>query len=108
MSDEELMSAMRAVVREEVDRAAESIARATLDAIAELRQEMVDNLVRLERRTERVENNTNAALMQLAGISKSLTVAEREAGATGATLAAQQRAIDDLARRVSELEKRAN
>jgi chaperonin cofactor prefoldin len=42
--------------------------------LSEVRQELSERLDTLDRRTERTEINVNAILMQLSGISRSLTV----------------------------------
>jgi hypothetical protein len=91
-----------------LDSAVQRVHEANVANLAELRNELIERMDRLERRIERVEINTNSMLMQLAGISKSLTECERRDNSTAATLAAQQRAIDDPARRVAELERRAS
>jgi polyhydroxyalkanoate synthesis regulator phasin len=80
-----------------IDRAAESIMGAALGAIAELNT----RIQAIERRLDRIADTTTALTRwadRLDGENTALT----------GTQAAQQRAIDDLARRVSELEKRAS
>lgn len=86
------------------DRAVEAITA----NLSDLRTELTTRLDRLERRTERTEVNTNALLLQAAGISRSLTEAERIDSTTAATQAAQQRAIDQLAARLTALEQKVS
>jgi chromosome segregation ATPase len=97
------------------DERIEALAQAVIGNLSDLRQEInarfdrVDQrLDTIERRTERMETNLGALLMQTAGMSKSLTDAERIDSAMAATQAAQQRAIDQLAQRVARLERQAN
>jgi len=59
----------------------------------------------VDRRLERVENQNNALVIQNAGMSKSLSEAERLDTATFATLSAQQKAIDDLYQQIAELKR---
>jgi hypothetical protein len=61
-----------------------------------------------QRRLERMETNLTAIQFQTAGISKSLTDPERLDGRMLETQHAQQRAIDDLARRIAKLERQIN
>jgi hypothetical protein len=90
------------------ERAVESIA----SEFSELREEMsrrFDHVNKrfdsVDRRLERVENQYHYLTLQSAGMSKSLTEAERLDTATFATLAAQQKAIDDLYHQVAELKR---
>ncbi|MBZ5621876.1 MAG: hypothetical protein LAQ69_24595 [Acidobacteriia bacterium] len=59
----------------------------------------------VDRRLERVENQMHYLTLQNAGMSKSLTDAERLDTATAATLSAQQKAIDDLYHQIAELKR---
>ncbi|MBZ5617250.1 MAG: hypothetical protein LAQ69_00760 [Acidobacteriia bacterium] len=59
----------------------------------------------IERRTERTEINVNSILMQLAGISRSLTVSEQLTTQFATTQGAQQSAIDQLAARLTKIER---
>jgi predicted nucleic acid-binding Zn-ribbon protein len=91
-----------------LDAAVQSITAATARNLAELRTELLDRIDRVDRRTERLEINVNAMQLQLAGINRSLSAVEqRELGAAG-TFARLQRTVDDLARRVADLEKKAS
>jgi hypothetical protein len=76
--------------------------------LSDVRTELIDRLDRVDRRTERTELNTNAILMEVAGMSKSLTMAEQLDSATAGQIAGIRRTIEDLARRVAELEKKAS
>ena len=76
--------------------------------IGEVKAEMIARFEGMDRRLEHVENTTNSMLMQLAGVSKSLTAAERLDTAISVTQTAQQRAIDDLASRVTKIERKLN
>ena len=93
------------------ERAAQRLDR-TMEALtsnlSEVRQELVTRLDAIERRTERTEINVNSILMQLAGISRSLTVGEQLTSKFAANQGGQQRALDDLAARVSRIERALN
>ena len=78
--------------------------------LSEVRAELIERIDKvhetLNRRLDRVETNLNAVQMQLLGMSKSLTDAERLDSTMLGTQSAQQRAIDDLAARVTRIERR--
>jgi chromosome segregation ATPase len=84
-----LFEAMRAI-EEHVDQ-----------SIGRLRDELGGRLAHIERRLDHME-------AQLAGIGKSLTTGERLDSEMSATQTAQQRAIDDLARRLTKIERQIN
>ena len=84
----------------------EAFAQALIGNLSDLRTELTTRLDRIERRTERTENSVNAILAQTAGMSKSLTEGERIDTAHATILAQQQRAIDELYRKIAELERR--
>src|SRR5437660_261584 len=103
----------KAELKAELKAALDNFAEAIIGNIGDLRAEMKDSLASLkaeldaiQRRTERLETTGNAILMQTAGMSKSLTDAERLDSHFAATQAAQQKAIDDLAQRVAAIERR--
>src|ERR1017187_1401478 len=96
--------------------ALEGLMEAMVGNVSDLRQEMnrrFDHAEQrsdqrfdsIERRTERLELHMQTLILQTAGMSKSLTDAERLDSATAATLAAQQRAIDDLYSKVAEIQQ---
>ena len=62
----------------------------------------------IERRLDHMEARFTAFEFQLAGIGKSLTTGERLDSEMSATQTAQQRAIDDLARRLTKIERQIN
>jgi BMFP domain-containing protein YqiC len=86
------------------DRAVETIA----GEISLFRAEVNSRFDTIDRRLERNENYTNGFMLQMSGISRSLTLGERFDTETAVTLAAQRQAIADLARRVEALEKKAS
>jgi hypothetical protein len=59
-----------AIVAERLDRTVEALTA----NLSDLRQEITTRLDTIERRTERTETNVNSVLIQLAGISRSLTL----------------------------------
>jgi hypothetical protein len=73
--------------------------------LSEVRQELTARLDTLDRRTERTEINVNSILMQLAGMSRSLTVGEQLTSQFATTQGLQQRAIDQLAQRLTKIER---
>ena len=98
----------RADLKAELNRFAQAI----IGNISDLRHEINARFDRVdqrfdtvERRAGRMETNLSALLMQTAGMSKSLTDAERIDTAFAATQAAQQRAIDDLYAQLAELKR---
>jgi predicted nucleic acid-binding Zn-ribbon protein len=102
-NNEVLFAAMRAI-EEHVDR-----------SISELRDEFGKRFDHLERRLEQVERRLDRLdtrfgvfEFQMAGIGKSLTAGEKLDSEFTATQIAQQRAIDDLARRITKIEQRLN
>jgi quinol monooxygenase YgiN len=90
-----------AIVAERLDRAVEALTA----NLSDLRQEITTRLDTIERRTERTETNVNSVLMQLAGISRSLTVGEQFTSQFAITQSAQQRAIDQIVARLTKLER---
>jgi hypothetical protein len=100
------MDEIRAVIREELATSEARVSRLVEDTSASLQREMNARFDAVERRLDRTENNTNAILMQMAGVSRSLTQAERAESEYAVNSAAQQRAIDQLAARVTKLEQR--
>ena len=90
-----------AIVAERLDRAVEALTA----NLSDLRQEITTRLDTIERRTERTETNVNSVLMQLAGISRSLTVGEQLTSQFATTQSAQQRAIDQIVARLTKLER---
>ena len=103
-----MMPDVTPVTRADLDRAVESIA----NDFSELRQELrrllepiATRLDTIERRAERTETNVNSVLMQLAGISRSLTVGEQLTTQFATTQGAQQSAIDQIAARLTKLER---
>jgi hypothetical protein len=97
----EEIKAQQLITRADLDRAMETVA----DEFSQLRKEMKSGFDLLERRTERMENSLNSMLMQTAGMSKSLSEAERIDSSFASQLNAQQRAIDDLYRQIAELKR---
>jgi RNase P/RNase MRP subunit p29 len=91
-----LFEAMRAI-EEHVDQ-----------SISRLRDELGGRLAHIERRLDHMEARFTAFEFQLAGIGKSLITGERLDSEMSATQTAQQRAIDDLARRLSKIERQIN
>jgi chromosome segregation ATPase len=59
----------------------------------------------LEQRMDRLENRMTALEFQMAGINRNLDQSGRTISSLAATQAAQQRAIDELAARVTRLEE---
>jgi len=70
-----------------------------------LRAELTTRLDTIERRTGRIDLNLHAVMLQTAGMSKSLSQAEALDSSFAATLAAQQRAIDDLYAQLAALKR---
>jgi|SRR5580658_634975 hypothetical protein len=60
----------------------------------------------IERRVDRLDSRFSVFEFQMAGIGKALTAGEKFDGELSGTQAAQQRAIDELARRVAKIEQR--
>lgn len=86
------------------DRAVEAIASEFTEMTR--RFDLVDKRFdSVDRRLERVENQMHYLTLQNAGMSKSLTDAERLDTFTAATLSAQQKAIDDLYHQIAELKR---
>ena len=77
-------------------------------SIAQVREELGGRLDQVERRLDRLETRFTAFEFQLAGIGKSLTTGERLDSEMSATQGAQQRPIDDLARRIAKIERQLN
>jgi chromosome segregation ATPase len=88
-NNEVLFTAMRAI-EEHIDRSIAQVER---------------RLEQVERRLDRLDSRFTAFEFQLAGIGKSLTAGEKLDSEPTATQIAQQRAIDDLAKRVTNLER---
>jgi uncharacterized coiled-coil protein SlyX len=95
-NNEVLFAAMRAI-EEHVDR-----------SIADLRDEMNKRLDLVERRLDRLDTRFSVFEFQMAGIGKALAAGEKFDGELSGTQAAQQRAIDELARRITKIEQRLN
>jgi len=95
-NNEVLFAAMRAI-EEHVDR-----------SIADLRDEMNKRLDLVERRLDRLDTRFCVFEFQMAGIGKALAAGEKFDGELSGTQAAQQRAIDELARRITKIEQRLN
>ena len=74
-------------------------------SIGRLRDELGGRLAHVERRLDFMEARFTAFEFQLAGFGKSLITGER---LDSATQTAQQRAIDDLARRPGKIERQIN
>jgi hypothetical protein len=91
-----LFAAMRAI-EEHVDR-----------SIADLRNELSKRLDLIERHVERLDTRFSVFEFQMAGIGKSLAAGEKFDSELSGTQAAQQRAIDELARRIAKIEQRLN
>ena len=96
-----LFAAMRAI-EEHTDQSIRQLDQ----SIQQLRGEFNIRFENIERRLDRLETRFTAFEFQLAGIGRSLTAGEKLDGEIAATQAAQQRAIDDLARRVAKIEQR--
>jgi hypothetical protein len=91
-NNEVLLAAMRAI-EEHVD----------------LRFDGLDKRLDLvERRLDRLDSRFSVFEFQMAGIGKAITVGEKFDGEWSGTRVAQQRAIDELARRVAKIEQRLN
>ncbi|HYW44373.1 MAG TPA: hypothetical protein VE959_16040 [Bryobacteraceae bacterium] len=97
-----LLSATEQRLTDKQDAAIEMVA----GEISGLRQEMDRRFDSTDRRLERVENQLYNLTLQSLGMSKSLTDAERLDSATAATLASQQKAIDDLYAKLAALTRR--
>jgi len=95
-NNEVLFAPMRAI-EEHVDR-----------SIAELRDELTKRMDLMERHLERLDSRFSVFEFQMAGIGKALAAGEKFDGQLSGTQAAQQRAIDELARRVAKIEQRLN
>jgi hypothetical protein len=76
--------------------------------LSDVREELLARLETIERRTERTEISVNSILMQLAGISRSMTQGEQLTSQVVATHYAQQRAFDALVARVARIERQLN
>jgi prefoldin subunit 5 len=75
----------------------------------DLRFDELDKRLELvERRLDRLDSRFSVFEFQMAGIGKSLTIGEKFDGELSNTQVAQQRAIDELARRVAKIEQRLN
>jgi chromosome segregation ATPase len=79
---------------------------AAIQSLTNLHRNLMENLHRIENRTERTEININALLMEFAGMNKSVSVLERADGQTAYTQNAQQRAINDLYAQIAEIKGR--
>src|SRR5882724_1328231 len=88
-----------AIVAERLERAMEALTA----NLSDVRQEIINRLDTLDRRTERTEINVNSILMQLAGMSRSLTVGEQLTSQFATTQGLQQRAIDQLSQRLTKI-----
>ncbi len=111
---------LRALVREEIAAAEQRITtrqdgsiEVVAGEISRLRGETHEGFEKLnsrldtiEHRTERMEVNLHAVMLQTAGMSKSLTDAERIDSQLAATQAAQQKAIDDLYQQIADIKRR--
>jgi uncharacterized coiled-coil protein SlyX len=95
-NNEVLFAAMRAI-EEHVDR-----------SIAELRNELTKRMDLMERHLDRLDTRFSVFEFQMAGIGKALAAGEKFDGELSGTQAAQQRAIDELVRRVAKIEQRLN
>ncbi len=89
-NNEVLFAAMRAI-EEHVDRKFDEVYK-RLDLI--------------ERQVGRLDTRFSVFEFQMAGIGKALAAGEKFDGELSGTQAAQQRAIDELARRVAKIEQR--
>jgi len=98
-NNEVLFAAMRGI-EEHVDR--------RFDEVTKRLDQLEHRLELVERRLDRLDSRFTAFEFQMAGIGKSLSVGEKFDGELSATQVAQQRAIDDLARRVAKIEQRLN
>ena len=76
--------------------------------LSDVRKELTARLDTLDRRTERTEINVNAILVQLSGMSRSLTVGEQLSSQFATTQGVQQHAIDQLAARLTQVERALN
>jgi len=101
------------VTHADLDRVVSRIVDAFTANLSDLRNEMISRFEKVDerfdavlRRLDRIETNVTATQMQTMGMSKSLTDAERLDTAMLGTQFAQQRAIDDLAARVTQIERR--
>jgi hypothetical protein len=74
-------------------------------SIGQFRDEFGGRLAHIERRLDHMEARFTAFGFELAGIGKSLVTGERLDSEMSATQTAQQRAIDDLARRLTNVER---
>lgn len=98
-NNEVLFAAMRAI-EEHVDRKFDEVYK-RLDHI-EQRLELI------ERRVDRLDSRFSVFEFQMAGIGKALTAGDKFDSELSNTQVAQQRAIDELARRVAKIEQRLN
>ncbi|SPF47904.1 hypothetical protein SBA4_3800009 [Candidatus Sulfopaludibacter sp. SbA4] len=84
----------------------EAIIDAFAHNLTDLRHELTQQFEILQTRTERTDINLSGLLIQIGGMSKSLTALERSNSQTTTTQAAQQRAIDDLYAQLAEIKRR--
>jgi hypothetical protein len=108
-------AAVRGEIRAEIGRAVvelrariEAAERAGAANLSDVRSELLERINLQDRRMERMDVNMGSILTQLAGIHRAMTVAEQADIATAGNLVAMRRTIDDLARRVEALEKKAS
>src|SRR5215470_15064263 len=68
-------------------------------------EEMNKRFVAIEQRLERIETRMTALEFQMVGINRSMDTSDRQMSQMLVTQGAQQRALDDLAARVTRLEQ---
>jgi chromosome segregation ATPase len=108
MTNEEL-NQIRAIFRERLDAAVESISADFSELRSEMgrRFDLVDqHFGVLEKRLDRMETHLAALTIETSGLSRSVSASERLETSMSATQIAQQKAIDDLAARLRAVEKR--
>jgi hypothetical protein len=103
-AEQRIVQTTAAAVQAEIKAAEERIVTATIANLSDLRGELIRRLDTIERRTERMETNLHAVMLQTAGMSKSLSQAEALDTSFATQLAAQQKAIDELYARLRRIE----
>jgi len=89
-------------------RASEEHADRKFDEVYKRLDHIEQRLDLIERRVDRLDTRFSVFEFQMAGIGKALTSAEKFDSELSNTQVAQQRAIDELVRRVARLEQRLN
>jgi archaellum component FlaC len=75
------------------------------EPFAALEGQMNQRFAAIEQRLDRIENRMTAMEFQMAGINRSVDSSDRQFSKILVTQGAQQKAIDDLAARITRLEQ---